>query len=163
MTRGFSAIGLVSPRKPENVGGVLRAAHCYGVSQVNISGALPRSLSHPSNTPMAHRHTPTFIVTDVLEHIPQMTTIVAVDLVDGAISLTDFCHPERAIYVFGPENGTLGEDTISRADVSVFIPTRSCMNLASSVNVLLYDRLQKSGRAYDPYSMQETQILEASQ
>jgi hypothetical protein len=33
---------------------------------------------------------------------------------------------------------------IDKADEVVFVPTIGCMNLAASVNVLLYDRLSKA-------------------
>jgi hypothetical protein len=35
---GFSAIGLVQPKTPANVGSVLRAAHCYGSAMVAKTG-----------------------------------------------------------------------------------------------------------------------------
>lgn len=38
MKRGFSSIGLYEPKFRENVGSVLRAAGCYDVSMVAISG-----------------------------------------------------------------------------------------------------------------------------
>ena len=143
--RGFACIGLVRPKTAENVGSVLRAAHCYRVAQVNISGARESALRHSTNTPMAHRHTPTFLVGDVLDYVPFGTKVVVVDLVEGAEPLMTFQHPERAIYVFGPEDGTLGSKHISRAQHVVYVPTRNCMNLAATVNVVLYDRLAKRG------------------
>ena len=150
--RGFACLGLVSPKTAENVGGVLRAAHCYRVAQVNISGGRNDFLRHATNTPMAHRHTPVFLVKDVFEYLPIDTEIVAVDLVDGAMPLPSFRHPQRALYVFGPEDGTIGEAQIGRADHVVYIPTRNCMNLASTVNVVLYDRLLKSTKTGPNYS-----------
>ena len=58
--------------------------------------------------------------------------------------LPDFQHPENALYIFGPEDGTITQDVINLADAVVYVPTIGCMNLAASVNVLLYDRLAKS-------------------
>lgn len=62
----------------------------------------------------------------------------------GATPLPEFHHPEKALYVFGPEDGTISQAVIDKADAVVFVPTVGCMNLAGSVNVLLYDRLVKS-------------------
>jgi len=146
MTRGFACIGLDAPKSAENVGSVMRAAHAYRVAQVNIRGARGKSLLHSTNTPMAHRHTPTFIVDDMLGYIPHDTQIVAIDLIPGAKSLTTFSHPERALYVFGSEDGTLGSRITGRAQHVVYVPTRCCMNLAATVNVVLYDRMVKSGK-----------------
>ena len=144
--RGFSCVGLYRPKTAENVGGVLRAAHCYGVSSVILDGARNRDLRHCTNTPSAHTHMPVTITGDMMQHIPFDVQLVAVDLVPGAISLPSFQHPKRAFYVFGPEDGTLGGEIVSRAQHIVYVPTRNCMNLAACVNVVLYDRMAKSLR-----------------
>lgn len=151
MSRGFACIGLDAPKTPENVGAVMRAAHAFRVAQVNIRGARGKALSHSTNTPMAHRHTPTFIVADLLHYVPHDTQVIAIDLVPGAESLVTFQHPERAFYVFGPEDGTLGRRITDRAQHVVYVPTRCCMNLAATVNVVLYDRMTKRGGFGDPY------------
>lgn len=141
---GFACVGLFRPKTDENVGAVMRAAHCYRVAQVNIEGARKNALRHCTNTPMAHRHTPTFIVGDVLDYVPFDTQIVVVDLIDGAVSLPSFQHPKRAMYLFGPEDGSLGKRHTDRAQHVVYVPTRHCMNLAATVNVVLYDRMAKA-------------------
>lgn len=165
--RGFACIGLFRPKTPENVGAVLRAAHCYRVAQVNIAGARNKALHHSTNTPMAHRHTPTFLVDDVLAYVPFGTQVVAVDLIEGAEPLPTFQHPERAIYVFGPEDGTLGHQHLSRAQHVVYVPTRDCMNLAATVNVVLYDRMVKRGQRQInnamPQVLRRSQVSEAAQ
>ncbi len=45
--------------------------------------------------------------------------------------------------MFGPEDGTLGDDVLSWCRDVIYVPTRYCMNLAATVNVVLYDRMQK--------------------
>ena len=142
--RGFASIGLHRPKNAENVGGVLRAAWCYGVAQVSISGARNNWLHHATNTPSAHKHMPVVLTDDLLEQVPFGTQIVAVDLIPGAVSLPEFVHPERAIYLFGPEDGTLGGEMVRRAHHVVMVPTRACMNLSACVNVVLYDRAAKA-------------------
>lgn len=143
MTRGFACVGLDNPKFAANVGSTLRAAYCYNVAQVNIAGCRSKDLRFKSNTPQGHRHIPTFIVDDVLENIPHGTQVVAVDLIPGAHPLPKFAHPDRALYVFGAEDATLGRRILDRAQHVVYVPTRSCMNLAATVNVVLYDRLSK--------------------
>ena len=53
-------------------------------------------------------------------------------------------QPDNVIYSFGPEDGTLSQDVIDKADALVYVPTNGCMNLAAAVNVVLYDRLAQS-------------------
>lgn len=98
------------------------------------------------DTPKAWRHMPVLRGDDLQQLIPYDAVPVAIDLVDGAESLIDFAHPIRAFYVFGPEDGTLGKDILSWCKHKVMVPTRNCMNLAASVNVVLYDRMAKQNR-----------------
>lgn len=143
--RGFSSIGLVRPKTVENVGAVLRAAHCYGAAMVAIQGDRT-PIRSSLDTPKAWRHMPVLRGDDLRSFIPYDAVPVAVDLVEGAVELPSFVHPTRAFYVFGPEDGTLGKATIEWCKHKVMIPTRDCMNLAATVNVVLYDRLAKLAR-----------------
>ena len=144
MNRGYSAIGLVNPKTPANVGSVLRAAGCYDVSMVGITG---RRMSQirlgrcPTDTNKIYRTTPVMWWDEII--IPHDCVPVAVDLLDDAQSLVEYKHPERAIYIFGPEDGTLGAKITNLCRDKVYVPTRFCMNLAATVNVVLYDRMAK--------------------
>lgn len=142
--RGFASIGLMSPKEKANVGAVIRAAMCYSAASVAISGERidNRWIKSPTNTTKGHRHIPV-LRGDLRSLVPYGAVPVAVDLVDGAEALPDFVHPHSAFYVFGPEDGTLGEKTLSWCPRRVMVPTRLCMNLAATVNVVLYDRLAK--------------------
>lgn len=147
--RGYAVIGLYSPKNDMNVGGVLRAAHCYGaemlVMETPRSGA-SRFTRQASNVTKAHRHIPT-IIGQVLDHRPYDCQLVVIELIDGAIPLPDFVHPERAMYVFGPEDGSVPMRICERAQHIVSIPTTFCMNLAATANVVLYDRMAKRAKA----------------
>ena len=144
--RGFSSIGLVRPKDAGNVGSVLRAAYCYDVSMVAIQGDRTK-VRHAADTPQAWRHIPVLRGNDLRDFIPFDAVPVAVDLVDGATSLPAFQHPQRAFYVFGPEDGTLGKAVLDWCPFRVMVPTRICMNLAATVNVILYDRMAKAARS----------------
>ncbi|AAN56083.2 RNA methyltransferase [Shewanella oneidensis MR-1] len=144
-------IGLVNPKTPTNVGGIMRASGCYGVDAVFYTGkryeyAARGPQQYNADTQSAAERIPLTGVTSLLDAIPAGTQLVCVDLVLGATPLPEFVHPERAFYVFGPEDGTIGQEIIDRADAVVYVPTVGCMNLAASVNVLLYDRLAKTYR-----------------
>lgn len=147
--RGFAAIGLVNPKNSANVGSVLRAAGCYGAAMVAISGNRPERFMGrlATDTQKAYRHLPVLRIEDVFDAVPYDCIPVAVDLVPGARNLVDFTHPERAFYIFGPEDGTLGKAITDRCKYAVQIPTFYCMNLAACVNVVLYDRLAKRQKA----------------
>lgn len=145
-------IGLVNPKTPVNVGGIMRASGCYGVDGVFYTGrryelaARSGAVQYHVDTKDAGERIPLIGVTSLLAAIPADTQLICVDLVVGATPLPDFVHPVKAFYVFGPEDGTIGQEIIDKADAVVYVPTVGCMNLAASVNVLLYDRLAKSHR-----------------
>ena len=83
------------------------------------------------------------IVGPISEHRPYNCPMVVIEILDGAIPLPAFNHPERAIYVFGPEDGSVPTRIVAKSQYIVSVPTRQCMNLAATVNVVLYDRLAK--------------------
>lgn len=145
MSRGYASIGLVRPKNRGNVGSVLRAAFCYNAAMVAIQGDRTK-ITESTDTQHAWKHIPVLRGNDLRDFIPYDAIPVAVDLVDDAVSLPAFQHPQRAFYVFGPEDGTLGPSILSWCQHRVMVPTRNCMNLAAAVNVVLYDRLAKAER-----------------
>jgi tRNA(Leu) C34 or U34 (ribose-2'-O)-methylase TrmL len=100
-----------------------------------------------TDTMSAWRHLPLIEAADLRDVIPFDCVPVAVDLVVGARPLTNYTHPDRAFYVFGPEDGTLGPEILKWCRDVIYVPTDGCMNLAACVNVVLYDRMAKEQRA----------------
>lgn len=145
------AIVLHAPKYPHNVGQVVRLASAFGIAQVwhsgerirqALGGRLPREermrryadvllVNHPD--PLAR----------LCEAVPGVRP-VAVELRPGSESLVDFVHPdEPSIYVFGPEDGSLPGAVLKRCHRFVVIPSFECLNLATSVAAVLYDRMAK--------------------
>lgn len=143
-----ASIGLINPKSPTNVGAVMRAAGCYRVDAVFYTGTRYATAARfRTDTRKVTQHIPLISVDNVLDDLPPGTRVVCVELVEGAVPLPQFRHPDQALYVFGPEDGSLSQELVDRADTVVYIPTIGCMNLAATVNVVLYDRLAKSGAA----------------
>ncbi len=140
-SRGFACIGLDNPKDPNNTGSALRAAGVYGAAMIAASGS--RYKRAASDTRSEHRHTPFLQVADLKDVVPYDCVPVAVDLIEGATPLNQYIHPERAFYIFGAEDATLGDRVLSWCRDTVYVPTNGCMNLAATVNVVLYDRLSK--------------------
>lgn len=141
--RGYAAIGLDHPKTPANVGSALRAVGCYGAAMLAMTGN--RFSRAPTDVLAQWKHTPLIQTDDLRSVIPYDCVPVAVDLLPQAKSLIGYTHPERAFYIFGPEDGTLGKNITSWCRDVIYIPTAHCMNLAATVNVVLYDRLCKRG------------------
>lgn len=140
--RGYSCIGLNNTKFSVNVGSALRAAGCYKSTFVAITGK--RYKKQPTDTMKQYRHIPLLQVNELHNVIPYDCVPVGVDLLVGATNIVDYIHPERAFYIFGAEDQTLGRKIIDFCRDVIYIPTPVCMNLAATVNVVLYDRLVKS-------------------
>jgi len=141
MKRGYACIGLDHPKNSLNVGSALRACGVYGVAFLAVSGH--RYHKAPTDAMRHHRHLPLITVNDLKDAIPYDCVPVAVELIEWATLLPEYTHPERAFYIFGGEDATLGDRVLSYCRDVVYIPTSGCMNLAATVNVVLYDRLAK--------------------
>ena len=142
------AIVMWDPRDPFNVGAAVRAASCFGVSQVWVTGErCAKKVWAAKRIPREERMKGFSDVSIILESQPldyfERATPVAVELLQNSENLLTFEHPEDAIYLFGPEDGTIPKSIRGRCHRRVFIPTRHCTNLAAAIYLLLYDRLAK--------------------
>lgn len=145
MNRGYSIVALDHPKKDNNIGAVMRAAYCFDSKMIVIAGN--RYKRQPTDTPYAQRSIPTLQVQSVMDAVPYDCEPVAVDLLPGATELPNFTHPQRAFYIFGAEDRTLPAEIVSRCKHKIVIPTKTCLNLAMAVNIVLYDRTCKQQRA----------------
>lgn len=146
--RGFGCVALENPNDQVNVGHALRAALCFRAGMVILSGA-PEDLNVQklkTDPGKAYRHVPVVHTTDLFSVIPEGCVPVAVELTDDATDLSTFVHPERACYIFGPENGSISQETLDRCKLKVKIPTVMSLNLGMTVNIVLYDRAAKATR-----------------
>jgi tRNA(Leu) C34 or U34 (ribose-2'-O)-methylase TrmL len=142
-------IGLTNPKSPENVGSAMRAAGCFSVDSVFYTGnRYDQAKKYNTDTNNANQHIPLVHVENLIDNIPENVEIVCVELVEGAMPLPKFEHPKNAMYIFGPEDGNLDKKTVQKARAVVYVPTIGCMNLAATVNVLLYDRMAKSDLSF---------------
>jgi tRNA(Leu) C34 or U34 (ribose-2'-O)-methylase TrmL len=143
------AVALCDPKYDFNVAQAIRIASCYGVPQVWFSGSrvnlesskknrLPREERMKGYRDVQICHGDRFF-----DAFSSDVTPVGVELTPSSENLLWFEHPEKAVYVFGPEDGGLGKVERSLCHRIIQIPTKHCLNLSMAVGTILYDRHYK--------------------
>ena len=174
-----AAVVLINPKTPYNVGSAIRACSIYGVPTLRWTGTrittaearrkagsalkgnrprLPREERMKDYTNVDWREDNNVTITDLAEQFD--LTPICVELVPGAQQLHVFEHPHRPLYVFGPEDGGVpaGVRDVCHRFVRIPTLTRTPLNLAAAVNVILYDRYAKQLLSQDPENSQEGEL-----
>ncbi len=146
--RGYFAIGVEGISKAMNVGGLMRSAHAFDASfMFTVAAAYDRGRGRLADTSDAEGHVPLYEFADAASLLlPRGCALVGVELVEDAIELPSFRHPQCAAYVFGPERGSLSNEMLARCDHVVRIPTRFSLNVGIAGVIVMYDRLTSLGR-----------------
>lgn len=143
----MSAIALINPKHVDNVAKILRLCSCYGIpdlywsgQRVNLDehmGRLPREERMKGYRDVQFHHDERFF--DATEEL----TPVAIEVRETSQNLLDFEHPKNPLYVFGPEDGGIKKPHVNHCHHFVQIPVRHCLNLATAVATVLWDRQYK--------------------
>jgi tRNA(Leu) C34 or U34 (ribose-2'-O)-methylase TrmL len=158
------AVLLIDPRFPHNVGSALRACALLGAADLHWTGdRVPDPKQWPEGARLPREERMKCYRNTNLHHHGETDELrvaslqrdfvpVCVEITDGAEDLRDFVHPERALYVFGPEDGDVPKGVRHVCHRFVRIPAsdpdeRTPYNLAFAVGAVLYDRLFKATRA----------------
>ena len=145
--RGYFGIGAQGISKPMNLGNLIRSAHAFGASFVFLVDAHYTIGSALSDTSQAEAQLPLYRFASVEELVlPGRCLLIGVELLDEAVELPSFRHPQNAAYVFGPERSSLSPEMVASCDHVVKIPTRFCINLAVAGAIVMYDRMLCHGR-----------------
>lgn len=143
---------LINPKYTRNVGAVLRACSCFGAEQLWFTGdRILLEIEKGKRLPREERMKGYLDVELIQNDYPfdqfKNVTPVAIEVRENSEPLTVFEHPENALYVFGPEDGSINQVTMKQCHRIVSIPTKHCTNLAAAVYIVLYDRYLKRVQA----------------
>lgn len=151
-----AAILLIDPKWPHNIGNAVRACAVFDVPQLRWTGTrvdeqIEQRLSREERlrdyrARVTFQRLGTHLQDRPIDHYVKWgMTPVCVELMPGAVPLPLFEHPERAVYVFGPEDGDVPKRVRHACHHFIQIPGDGCLNLAAAVNIVLYDRFMKQG------------------
>ena len=143
----WCAIGAERPKTAANLGSLFRSAVCL---RADMIFTVADRYYEPActDTVKAWTHVPYFRYSDLddfADHRPYDTPVVGVELTDDAEPLERFTHPRRAVYLLGPEDGSLSKAALSVCTHVVKVDTAYCLNQAMAGTVVLYDRHMKAG------------------
>lgn len=142
---GYFGIGICSPKTKENIGTLWRSAYQMGASFIFTVGSRVKKQS--SDTYCAHRHIPLFeyeTVEDFEKNRPYDCQLICVDFGENSVSLPDFTHPKRAIYLLGAEDNGLPNEFKNQKLLSIPSEREPSFNVAMAGTIIMYDRLVKS-------------------
>lgn len=162
------AVIMTNPKYAHNVASAIRCCSCYGLDTViwtpDRSGDLRVNPEQMERLPREERmkgyksvyweanKRPFDLFPDAIP--------VCVELVPHAENLAQFSHPEKAVYVFGPEDGSVPQVFRKFCHRFVFIPSAHCLNLSVALGTVLYDRRAKRIAAGLESSTQSTILQE---
>lgn len=137
--RGYFGIGVENLKNEVNLGTLWRSAFCLGANFIFTIGR--RYKNQSSDTTQAYRHIP-FYEYENREHFlksrPYDCRLIGIEIGERAKSIYNSMHPERAIYVLGPEDGSLS--FLDKCDYVIQIPSKVCLNVAVAGSIVMYDR-----------------------
>lgn len=144
--KGFFGIGIYRGKTAANHGTLWRSAYQMGASFIFTIGS--RFQRYASDTTQAWTKIPVFQFPDFASFAstaPFAAPWIAIELNRTAVSLKDFKHPRRAIYILGAEDNGLPRSIKEACRSVVYIPcARSAsMNVAAAGSVVMYDRVVK--------------------
>ncbi len=139
-------------RSAFNVGSIFRTADAGAVEHLHVCGYT----CHPPNEKLAKtalgatdyvpwtHHASGPAALDALR--ASGVTLVAVEVVEGAVAHTQFAWPKPVAIVFGNEVYGITEETLAACDVVVQIPMRgykNTINVATAFGIVLYEILRR--------------------
>jgi tRNA(Leu) C34 or U34 (ribose-2'-O)-methylase TrmL len=154
------AIIMTNPKYPHNVGAAVRACSCYDSPLILFTGERvslePDKHKKGYRLPREERMKGYKDVTLLNDQYPfnrftKDVVPVAVEVRDNSEQLPFFEHPQNAVYVFGPEDGSIPQIYLKHCQRFLVIPSKHCLNLSMAIGTVLYDRRSKemlNGRYY---------------
>ena len=139
---GYFEVGVYNPRHSENIGTLWRSAYQLGAAGIFTIGRpyqrQPGDVYKSGEwIPLRHYE----VMEEFLAARPHGAVLVGVEM--GGVPLSQFRHPEQAIYLLGSEVNGLPERVLAQCNVIVSLEAErsASYNLAVTGSIVLYHRV----------------------
>jgi tRNA G18 (ribose-2'-O)-methylase SpoU len=143
--QGYFGIGIYHAKNSINVGTLWRSANIFGASFIfTIGNRYKRQSSDTMKTPM---HIPLFQFDDFAtfkNYLPKFGRLVAIEIIDSAKDLRNYCHHKQSVYLLGAEDTGIPESILEKCHDVIKIPGDYCLNVSTAGSIVMYDRLIKN-------------------
>lgn len=142
--RGYYSLGIENVKTATNVGTLWRSAKIFNAAYIFTIGR--RCKEQKSDTTKAPRHIPFYQFRDFdqfYENMPYDCKLIGIEIDVRARPLSNFTHPDRAIYLLGAEDLGLSKETLNRCHAIIQLPGEHCLNVAVAGSIVMYDRIAK--------------------
>ena len=149
---GYCAIGVFRGKTGHNMGTLWRSAYILGASYIfTIDKRYKKQSSDVLKTwariPLFHYDS----FDEFMQNIPYDCRVIAVELTDEAVFLSDFEHPKRAIYILGAEDDGLPKEILEKCHYTIKLPGNNSLNVAVAGSIVLHDRAAKVKTTLPPF------------
>lgn len=139
--RGFFEIGVFHPKHEVNIGTLWRSAFQLGASGIFTIGR--RYQKQSSDTPATVRHIPMRNYENweqFNDNRPHGAILIGVET--SGYHLSNFCHPERAIYLLGAEDHGLPDEILAHCQIVIGIESVRLLsyNVAIAGSIVMWHR-----------------------
>ncbi len=141
---GFFGIGILNNVNEFNIGTLWRSAYILGASF--IFTVIKKYKPQSSDVTKAWTKIPLYhykSVDELKSNLPHSTKLIGVEMAKQSISLDQFEHPLRAVYLLGNERIGLSEKNLQECESVVRLPGNFSLNVAVTGSILIYDRVSK--------------------
>ncbi len=141
---GFFGIGILHNCDEVNIGTLWRSAYLLGASFIFT---VDKKYKHQGSditkswTRIPLYHYKTF--DELKDNLPYSTQLIAVEMGESAIPITEFEHPDRVVYLLGNEISGLSPQIVEECQSVVKLPGDYSLNVAVTGSIVMYDRLNK--------------------
>lgn len=143
---GFFGIGILNNSDEVNIGTLWRSAYLLGASFIFT---VDKKYKHQGSdvtkswTRIPLYHFKTF--EELKDNLPYSTRLVAVEMGEDAIPLSEYKHPDRAVYLLGNEISGLPPQILDQCQSLIKLPGEYSLNVAVTGSIVMYDRITKCG------------------